>query len=42
MAKAHKRNAGMTMTEEQAIEFVESPRRALALRRAKPYPEGHS
>lgn len=42
LAKAHKRNAGKTMTDQQAIEFVESKRRALALRKAKPYLEGHS
>ena len=42
LAKAHKRNAGKTMTDQQAIEFVESKRRKLALRRAKPYLEGRS
>ncbi len=42
LAKAHKRNAGKTMTDQEAIEFVESKRRALALRRAKSYIEGRS
>ena len=42
LAKAHKRNASKTMTDQEAIEFVESKRRALALRRAKPYLEGHT
>jgi hypothetical protein len=39
LAKAHKRNAGKRMTDQEAIEFVESRRRKLALRRAKPYLE---
>ncbi len=39
LAKAHKRNAGKTMTDQEAIEFVESRRRKMALRRAKPYLE---
>jgi hypothetical protein len=42
LAKAHKRNAGKTMTDQQAVGFVESKRRSLALRRAKPYLESHS
>ena len=42
LAKAHKRNAGRTMTGQQAVDFVESKRRQLALRRAKPYLEGRS
>ncbi len=42
LAKAHKRNAGKTMTSQQAVEFVESRRRILALRRAKPYLEDRS
>lgn len=41
LAKAHKRNAGKTMTDQQTVEFVESKRRSLALRRAKPYLESH-
>jgi hypothetical protein len=42
LAKAHKRNAGKTMTDQEAIDFVESKRRELALRRAKPYLESRS
>jgi hypothetical protein len=30
------------MTDQQAVEFVESKRRRLALRRAKPYLESRS
>lgn len=37
LARAHRANAGKTMSEEQVVEFVESRRRSLALRRAKPY-----
>jgi hypothetical protein len=39
LARAHKRNAGKTMSDQEAIAFVESKRRALALRRAQPYLE---
>ena len=39
LARAQKRNAGTTMTDEQVIEFVEAKRRELALRRARPYLE---
>lgn len=42
LAKAHRRNAGQTLTAKEAIRFVESKRRELALRRAKPYLEGRS
>ncbi len=42
LAKAHRRNAGRTMTEQEAVEYVEWKRRKLALRRAKPYLEGRS
>ncbi|MCS7337052.1 MAG: hypothetical protein NZ739_02270 [Verrucomicrobiae bacterium] len=37
LARAHRANAGKVMSEKQVIEFVETRRRALALRRAKPY-----
>ena len=37
LAQAHKRNAGKTMTDQEAIEFVENKRRERALRAAKPY-----
>ena len=37
LARAHRANAGKTMTDQEAVEFVEQKRRALALRRAKPY-----
>ena len=40
LAKAHKRNAGRMMTDQEAVNFVETKRRQLALRRAKPYLEG--
>jgi len=40
LARAHKRNAGKSMTARQAIEFVETKRRESALRRAQPYLEG--
>jgi hypothetical protein len=42
LAKAHRRNPGRTMTDQQAVDFVEAKRRQLALRRAKPYLEGRS
>jgi hypothetical protein len=42
LAKAHQRNAGRTMTNRQAVDFVEAKRRKLGLRRAKPYLEGRS
>lgn len=42
LARAHKRNAGKTMTARQSVEFVEARRRELALRRAQPYLEGRS
>lgn len=40
LAKAHQRHAGQTMTDQQAVEYVEAKRRQSALRRAKPYLEG--
>ena len=42
LAKAHKRNAGKTMTDQEAIEFIEARRRERALRAAKPYLAGRS
>jgi hypothetical protein len=42
LARAHKRNAGKTMTNPEAIDFVEAKRRTLALRRARPYLESRS
>jgi hypothetical protein len=42
LARAQKRNAGKSITDEKAIAFVESKRRELALRRAKPYLESRS
>ncbi|MEI8078589.1 MAG: hypothetical protein WCH61_03035 [bacterium] len=35
LAKAHRRNAGRTLTDQQAVDFVEAKRRRLALPRAK-------
>jgi hypothetical protein len=37
LARAHRQNRGKTMTEAEAVAFVETKRRARALRRAKPY-----
>lgn len=37
LALAHERNSGATMTEPEAVAFVETKRRARALRSAKPY-----
>ena len=42
LARAHRENRGKTLTEEKAVEFVETKRRARALRRAKPYLAGRS
>jgi hypothetical protein len=39
LAQAWRQNRGKTMTEKQAIEFVERKRREHALRAAKPYLE---
>lgn len=39
LAEAHRANASKTMTDQQAVAVVEAKRRALALRRAKPYLE---
>ena len=37
LARLHRRNAGRTMTDTQAVAFVERKRRATALRTARPY-----
>ena len=37
LARAHRQNRGRTMTDSEAIAFVEAKRRARALRRARPY-----
>ena len=37
LAKAHRQNRGNSMTESEAVAFVEAKRRARALRRARPY-----
>jgi hypothetical protein len=37
LARAHRQNRGKSMTEAEAITFVENKRRARALRRARPY-----
>ena len=37
LARAHRQNRGETMTEAKAVAFVETKRRARALRRARPY-----
>ena len=37
LARAHRENSGLTMTDPEAVRFVEGKRRARALRRAKPY-----
>jgi hypothetical protein len=42
LARAHRENRSATMTEQEAVEFVEAKRRARALRRARPYLESHS
>jgi len=42
LARARKRNAGQTMTDGEAIAFVEAKRRETALRRAQPYFESRS
>ncbi len=39
LARAHRENRGKTMTDQEAVAFVERKRRARALRRAKPYLE---
>ena len=41
LARAHRANAGKAMSEKEVIEFVETRRRSLALRRAKPYLASH-
>lgn len=40
LARAHVLNAGKTMTDQEAVAFVETRRRARALRSAKPYLAG--
>ncbi len=42
LARAHRENRGKTMTEKEAVAFVEAKRPSRALRRAKPYLESHS
>lgn len=42
LARAHRENRGKTMTEREAVAFVEAKRRARALRRARPYLESRS
>jgi hypothetical protein len=42
LAQAHRENRGKTITERQAVAFVEAKRRTRALRRAKPYLAGRS
>jgi len=42
LARAHRENRAKTMTQEEAVAFVEAKRRSRALRRAKPYLESHS
>jgi hypothetical protein len=39
LAQAHRVNASRTMTDLQAVAFVERKRKARALKRAKPYVE---
>ena len=39
LARAHRANAGKTMSDAQAVAFVEKKRRRFALRRAQPYLE---
>ena len=42
LARAHRANAGKTMTDKEAVAVVEKKRRAFALRRARPYLESRS
>jgi hypothetical protein len=37
LARVHRQNRGKTMTEGDAVAFVEANRRTKALRRARPY-----
>jgi hypothetical protein len=37
LARAHRENRGKSMTEAEALAFVETKRRARALRRVRPY-----
>ena len=39
LARAHRANAGKTMSDAEAVAFVEKKRRGFALRRAQPYLE---
>jgi hypothetical protein len=40
LVRAHRRNGGSVMTDNEAIAFIESKRRARALLRAKPHRTG--
>ena len=42
LVRAHRENRDRTMTDQEAIAFVEAKRRSRALRRAKPYLESRS
>lgn len=42
LARAHRENRGKTLSEREAVVFVEGRRRARALRRARPYLESRS
>ena len=42
LARAHRENHGNTLTDQEAVAFVERKRRARTLRRAKPYLESRS
>jgi len=42
LTRAHRANAGKTMSDVETVALVEKKRRALALRRARPYLESHS
>jgi hypothetical protein len=37
LARLHRKNAGKTMTDVEAVAFVEAKRREKALREARPY-----
>ncbi len=42
LARAQRENRGNTLTEQEAVAFVEAKRRSRTLRRAKPYLESRS
>jgi hypothetical protein len=42
LARAQRENRGKTLSEQEAVEFIEVKRRSRALRRAKPYLESRS